>query len=106
MPTYQYQCTKCGHELEELQSFAEPPLVHCPNCNNDTLVRVISSGSGLIFKGSGFYGTDYKKSGSSKEEKPAPKKKDEKKSESTPPPTPPGSTTPSSDTKPPSPKKE
>ncbi len=64
MPTYQYQCKKCGHTLEELQSMSEPPLVHCPNCNTDSLVRVIGGGSGLIFKGSGFYLTDYKKSSS------------------------------------------
>ena len=97
MPTYQYQCKNCGHELEELQSMTEPPLVRCPNCKNDTLVRVISSGSGLIFKGSGFYLTDYKKSGSSEEPKPA-KKKEEKKTDSSPPPTPPESK-PSSDGK-------
>ena len=61
MPTYQYQCTKCGHQLEEFQSMSEAPLVHCPNCNTDSLVRVIGAGAGLIFKGSGFYLTDYKK---------------------------------------------
>ncbi|HTX99109.1 MAG TPA: zinc ribbon domain-containing protein [Bacteroidota bacterium] len=64
MPTYQYQCTKCGHTLEELQSISEPPLVHCPNCQTDSLVRIIGGGTGLIFKGSGFYLTDYKKSSS------------------------------------------
>ena len=85
MPTYQYICKKCGYELEELQSFAEPPLIHCPSCKTDNLARVLSAGSGLIFKGSGFYLTDYKKEDKSrskvehtketKEEKPAEKKK-------------------------------
>ena len=82
MPTYQYQCKNCGHELEELQSFMEPALVRCPKCNTDNLARVMGSGAGLIFKGSGFYLTDYKKeakssstNGSTKEEK-KPEKKD------------------------------
>ena len=105
MPTYQYQCKKCGFELEELQSFAEPALLHCPQCNNDSLVRIIGSGGGLIFKGSGFYQTDYKKSGSPTDSKPAKKKKDEKKPESTPTPASAGKT-PSGDSKPPSTKKE
>ncbi len=64
MPTYQYQCKKCGHVLEELQSISEPPLTHCPNCNTESLARVIGGGTGLIFKGSGFYLTDYKKTSS------------------------------------------
>jgi len=86
MPTYQYICKKCGHELEELQSFTEPPLVHCPNCKTDNLAKIVGGGGGLIFKGSGFYLTDYKKQGKShnkgahkkekKEEKPAEKKKE------------------------------
>jgi putative FmdB family regulatory protein len=63
MPTYQYLCKNCNHEFEELQSMKEEPLVHCPNCHTDSLVRVVGSGSGLIFKGSGFYLTDYKKDG-------------------------------------------
>ena len=61
MPTYQYICKNCSHELEELQSMSEPPLVRCPNCGQDTLARIMSSGSGLIFKGSGLYKTDYGK---------------------------------------------
>ena len=63
MPTYQYLCKNCKHEFEELQSIKEEPLVHCPNCHTDNLVRVVGSGSGLIFKGSGFYLTDYKRDG-------------------------------------------
>jgi putative FmdB family regulatory protein len=65
MPTYQYQCKNCGYELEELQSFNDAPLTLCPSCNTESLVRVLGTGAGLIFKGSGFYLTDYKKNGSS-----------------------------------------
>ncbi len=60
MPTYHYICKKCGFELDELQLITEPPLVHCPNCKTDNLVRTLGKGAGLIFKGSGFYLTDYK----------------------------------------------
>jgi len=77
MPTYQYHCLKCGHELEELQSFTEPPLTKCPACNTDNLVRGIGGGAGLIFKGSGFYLTDYAKSG--EKSKSAATKPEEKK---------------------------
>jgi len=80
MPTYQYQCKNCGFEVEELQSMKEPPLAHCPNCKTDNLARIMSSGSGLIFKGSGFYLTDYKKS--EKKDAPKTKKKEETKSDS------------------------
>jgi putative FmdB family regulatory protein len=61
MPTYHYQCKACGHELEEFQSITEAPLTRCPNCETDNLARSIGTGAGLIFKGSGFYLTDYKK---------------------------------------------
>lgn len=67
MPTYQYQCEACGHELEEFQSMTEEPLVRCPSCNGESLVRVLGTGAGLIFKGSGFYLTDYKKGPPSRE---------------------------------------
>jgi len=60
MPTYQYQCKLCGYELEELQSMTEPPLLKCPQCKTDNLARVMGTGAGLIFKGTGFYLTDYK----------------------------------------------
>ena len=59
MPTYTYRCKSCGHEFDELQKFNEQKLVRCPSCNNDTLIRVIGGGAGLVFKGSGFYKTDY-----------------------------------------------
>jgi len=65
MPTYEYQCKACGHTLEEFHSITDPPLTRCPRCDTDNLVRVMGTGGGLIFRGTGFYLTDYKKSGGS-----------------------------------------
>ena len=65
MPTYGYRCASCSYEFEELQKITDDPLVHCPSCHKDTLKRIIGSGAGLMFKGSGFYLTDYKKTSSS-----------------------------------------
>ena len=73
MPTYQYRCKECSHELEELQRFSDPALVRCPACGKDALVRVIG-GAGLVFKGSGFYLTDYKNKSSSDSSSAAPSK--------------------------------
>ncbi len=81
MPTYEYQCKMCGYQMEEFQSITEEPLKHCPNCNTDNLVRVIGTGAGLIFKGTGFYLTDYKKSHVSHDEGEKKKGKPEKKEE-------------------------
>ena len=61
MPTYQYECDACNHSFELLQSMLGPKLKKCPECGKDSLHRLIGSGSGIIFKGSGFYETDYKK---------------------------------------------
>jgi putative FmdB family regulatory protein len=61
MPIYEYSCNNCGHHFEEFQTMSEKPLVKCPKCGQETLKRLIGAGSGVIFKGSGFYGTDYKK---------------------------------------------
>jgi putative FmdB family regulatory protein len=61
MPTYQYECSACGHTLEALQSMTEPKLTKCPKCKKAKLVRLIGLGGGIIFKGTGFYETDYKK---------------------------------------------
>jgi len=61
MPTYQYECQACKHEFEELQTMASKKLTKCPKCGKEKLVRLIGSGSGMIFKGSGFYATDYNK---------------------------------------------
>lgn len=61
MPTYEYRCTECEYEFEEFQSISDPPIVSCPSCQGKTN-RIISGGAGLIFKGSGFYITDYRNS--------------------------------------------
>lgn len=61
MPTYEYACTKCGHEMEAFQSMKDEPLTRCPACKKPALKRKVGGGAGLIFKGSGFYITDYKK---------------------------------------------
>jgi putative FmdB family regulatory protein len=70
MPTYEYQCQKCKCRFEEFQKISDPPLVKCPKCGGG-LERLISGGSGLIFKGSGFYITDYKNKPRAGEEKKA-----------------------------------
>jgi len=59
MPTYQYRCSECQKEFEEFQSISDPPITICPACGGRT-ERVITGGAGLIFKGSGFYITDYR----------------------------------------------
>jgi putative FmdB family regulatory protein len=64
MPTYEYVCQKCGHEFEQFQSMRDEPLKKCPKCKKSALKRLVGGGAGLIFKGSGFYITDYKKAGS------------------------------------------
>lgn len=60
MPTYEYECTHCGHNFEVFQQITDPPKKQCPKCNQP-LRRIIGAGSGIIFKGSGFYATDYRK---------------------------------------------
>ncbi len=62
MPTYEYECRKCGHEFEFFQNITAEPLKKCPKCRGP-LRRKIGSGAGLIFKGSGFYITDYRSEG-------------------------------------------
>ncbi len=59
MPTYEYACKKCGHEFEKFQSIKDEPLKRCPECRGKA-ERKISGGAGLLFKGSGFYITDYR----------------------------------------------
>jgi putative FmdB family regulatory protein len=61
MPTYEYACQKCGHEFEQFQSMRDEPLKKCPKCKKQSLKRLVGGGAGLIFKGTGFYITDYKK---------------------------------------------
>jgi putative FmdB family regulatory protein len=61
MPTYEYECTVCSHQFEAFQKITDAPLSKCPQCGKK-VKRLISAGLGIIFKGSGFYTTDYKKS--------------------------------------------
>jgi putative FmdB family regulatory protein len=65
MPTYDYECRKCGHRFEFFQSMTADPLKKCPECGKRALQRLIGAGAGIIFKGSGFYVTDYKQGSSS-----------------------------------------
>lgn len=62
MPTYEYECQKCGHRFEVFQSIKDAPKKTCPECNG-RVKRLLGTGAGLIFKGSGFYITDYRKPG-------------------------------------------
>ena len=61
MPTYQYRCTACGHDLEATQKFSDPSLTECPNCGGS--LRKVFNAVGVVFKGSGFYRTDSRKAG-------------------------------------------
>ncbi len=63
MPTYEYECLKCKYIFEEFQNMTDEPLKVCPRCGGK-LHRLIGTGAGIIFKGEGFYHTDYKKRGS------------------------------------------
>jgi putative FmdB family regulatory protein len=60
MPTYHYRCKSCEHEFEEFQKMSDEVLKFCPKCKKHSLVRIIGGGAGVVFKGSGFYITDYK----------------------------------------------
>ncbi len=60
MPTYEYRCEKCGHAFEEFQSITAKPVKKCPKCGKLAVKRLISAGVGIIFRGSGFYETDYR----------------------------------------------
>lgn len=60
MPTYEYECVHCGYNFDVFQKITEAPLSKCPKCNRK-IKRLIGSGSGIIFKGTGFYATDYRK---------------------------------------------
>ena len=69
MPTYEYRCQECEETCEFLQSFSDPPKRKCPSCGRHRLKKMISGGAGLIFKGSGFYITDYRKADYEKDAK-------------------------------------
>ncbi|RLD11154.1 MAG: zinc ribbon domain-containing protein [Chlamydiae bacterium] len=87
MPTYEYECKNCKYVFEAFQSMSAKPLRKCPKCGGK-VKRLIGTGSGIIFKGSGFYETDYKRNNSvqtsqpKKEEKVPEKKTETKKSNS------------------------
>ena len=61
MPTYDYVCDACGHKFEEMQSFKADPLKDCPKCKEPKLRRLFGTGAAILFKGGGFYETDYKR---------------------------------------------
>jgi putative FmdB family regulatory protein len=68
MPTYEYECTRCGHRFEKFHSISGPAPKRCPECRCK-VKRMISGGAGLLFKGSGFYTTDYRSDGYKKASK-------------------------------------
>jgi putative FmdB family regulatory protein len=97
MPTYEYHCDACGNDFEQFQPITAAPIKKCPKCGKNKARRLISAGAGLIFKGSGFYITDYRSEGYDKaakaengggeskaESKPAESKPAETKTESKP----------------------
>src|SRR5688572_3517291 len=63
MPTYDYVCDACDHKFELLQSFKEEPKKKCPKCGKSKLRRLFGTGAAILFKGSGFYTTDYRSEG-------------------------------------------
>jgi putative FmdB family regulatory protein len=85
MPTYEYVCKSCGNELEVFQSMTEAPKRKCPKCGKNALERKIGTGAAVLFKGSGFYQTDYRsesyKKAAESEKKPAETKSEAGKSE-------------------------
>ena len=60
MPTYAYKCDSCDHGFDMFQSITAKPVKKCPECNENKVRRLIGTGAGIIFKGSGFYETDYR----------------------------------------------
>jgi putative FmdB family regulatory protein len=60
MPTYEYKCKNCSHLFEQFQSMKDAPLRKCPECGKNALERLIGTGAAILFKGSGFYQTDYR----------------------------------------------
>src|SRR5580698_4900809 len=81
MPTYDYECGACGHRFEELQSFTDSPLTKCPKCKKNKLTRLFGGGGAIIFKGGGFYETDYRRAGEAKPAEGGEADKSEKKTE-------------------------
>ena len=69
MPTYEYMCENCGNEFEQFQTIKARPIRRCPKCGKTALKRLIGVGAGVIFRGSGFYQTDYRSESYKKAEK-------------------------------------
>lgn len=84
MPTYEYECEACGHDFEEFQYMSDKPLRKCPECGKMKLHRLIGAGAGIIFKGSGFYETDYKRKDQPKPASETPSSAPEPKSDAKP----------------------
>lgn len=86
MPTYEYACPECEHQFEAFQSITAKPIRKCPECGKRKVERLISGGAGLLFKGSGFYITDYRsdsyKSAAKKDSESSGSKTESKKSDS------------------------
>jgi putative FmdB family regulatory protein len=85
MPTYDYECDACGHKFELFQSISAPVEKKCPQCKKNKLRRLFGTGAAVMFKGSGFYQTDYRSDSYKKaadNDKPASESKSETKSES------------------------
>jgi putative FmdB family regulatory protein len=85
MPTYDYECDACGHKAEVFQAMSAEPLKKCPQCKKSKYRRLFGAGAALVFKGSGFYQTDYRSEGYKKSaaaDKPAEASSSESKSES------------------------
>jgi putative FmdB family regulatory protein len=78
MPTYEYKCRRCGHQFEVVKKITEKPGSRCPKCGARA-ERLVSAGAGLVFKGSGFYVTDYKRPGEKAETGEQPKEQPKKK---------------------------
>ncbi len=95
MPTYDYRCNACGHAFELFQSMSAKHEKKCPKCGKNALERLIGTGAAVLFKGSGFYQTDYRSEGykkSAEADKPASETKSDSKGD--------GKSEPKSDTKP------
>ncbi len=82
MPTYEYVCESCGYRFEQFQSIKAKPVHKCRNCGRSELRRLIGSGAGVIFKGAGFYQTDYRSESYKKAEKSEATANSEKKTKS------------------------
>ena len=86
MPTYDYRCDACGHEFELFQAISESHKRKCPECNKLKLRRLFGTGAAVVFKGSGFYQTDYRsesyKKGAEADKKAKESKSEKKKSDS------------------------